>query len=114
MTTSYKLDAVQKLKHAKAEERAKEMQANARAVMDAQAKKEASDARIAAKLKIIEAGGVVPDPVPVVKEEPKPKATPKKATTKKVAPKKSTAKKTPAKKTTAKKKGRPAGSKSKK
>jgi hypothetical protein len=47
--------------------------------------------------------------VRVVKEEPKPKATPKKATTKKVAPKKSTAKKT-----TAKKKGRPAGSKSKK
>ena len=46
MTTSYKLDAVQKLKHAKAEERAKEMQANARAVMDAQAKKEASDDRI--------------------------------------------------------------------
>ena len=51
MTTSYKIDAVKKLKHEKAISRAKEMQDNAKAVMEAQAKKEASDARIAAKQK---------------------------------------------------------------
>ena len=109
MTTSYKIDAVKKLKHEKAISRAQEMQDNAKAVMEAQAKKEASDARIAAKQKIIDAGGVVPDPKPVVEE-----VKPKKKEAKKTTAKKTTAKKEPAKKAPAKKRGRPAGSKSKK
>lgn len=104
MTTSYKIDAVKKLKHEKAISRAQEMQDAAKAKMEAEAKKIASDARIAAKQKIIDAGGAVPDPKPVV-EEVKPKET---------KAKKTTPKKTPAKKTTAKKRGRPAGSKNKK
>lgn len=99
MTTSYKLDAVKELKHAKAIARAQEMQDAAKAKMQAEAKKIASDARIAAKQKIIDAGGVVPDPKPVVE---------------KVKPVKKEAKKTTAKKTTAKKRGRPAKSKTKK
>jgi len=110
MTTSYKLDAVKKLKHAKAERRAQEMQENAQAVMAAKAKKEASDARIAAKQKIIDAGGVVPNPKPVVEVKPEPK----KKEVKKATPKKTTAKKTTTKKAPAKKRGRPAGSKNKK
>ena len=99
MTTSYKIDAVKELKHAKAVTRAQEMQDAAKAQMQAEAKKIASDARIAAKQKIIDAGGVVPDPKPVVEE---------------VKPKKKEAKKTTAKKTIAKKRGRPAKSKTKK
>jgi hypothetical protein len=72
--------------------------------MQAEAKKIASDARIAAKQKIIDAGGVVPDPKPVVEEVKTIKKEAKKATTKKAT----------AKKTTAKKRGRPAKSKTKK
>ena len=105
MTTSYKLEAVTKLKHEKAKQRAQEMQDNAKAVMAAQAKKEARDARIAAKQKIIDAGGVVPNPKPVVEAKPEPK----KKEVKKATPKKTTAKKAPAKK-----RGRPAKSKTKK
>ena len=105
MTTSYKIDAVKKLKHEKAIRHAQEMQDNAKAVMEAQAKKEASDARIAAKQKIIDAGGVVPNPKPVVEAKPEPK----KKEVKKATPKKTTAKKAPAKK-----RGRPAKSKTKK
>jgi colicin import membrane protein len=101
MTTSYKLDAVTKLRHEKAKRRAQEMQDNAKAIMEAQAKKEASDARIAAKQKIIDAGGVVPNPKPVVEVAEKPKKT--------VA--KKSEKKAPAKKAPAKKRGRPAKSK---
>jgi hypothetical protein len=101
MTTSYKLDAVTKLRHEKAKRRAQEMQDNAKAIMEAQARKEASDARIAAKQKIIDAGGVVPNPKPVVEVAEKPKKT---------ATKKSE-KKAPAKKAPAKKRGRPAKSK---
>jgi hypothetical protein len=104
MTTSYKIDAVKELKHAKAVTRAQEMQDAAKAQMQAEAKKIASDARIAAKQKIIDAGGVVPDPKPVVEEV---------KTIKKEA-KKATAKKATTKKTTAKKRGRPAKSKTKK
>ncbi len=73
MTTSYKLEAVTKLKHEKAKRRAQEMQDAAKAVLEAQAKKEASDARIAAKQKIIDAGGVVPNPKPVAEVVEKPK-----------------------------------------
>jgi len=99
MTTSYKIDAVKELKHAKAVTRAQEMQDAAKAQMQAEAKKIASDARIAAKQKIIDAGGVVPDPKHVVEED---------------KPIKKEAKKTTAKKTIAKKRGRPAKSKTKK
>ena len=109
MTTSYKIDAVKKLKNEKAISRVQEMQDNAKAVMQAQAKKEASDARIAAKQAIIDAGGVVPNPTPVVQAEP---VVEKKAKPKKVA--KATPKKAAAKKPAAKKKGRPAGTKNKK
>ena len=101
MTTSYKLEAVTKLKHEKAKRRAQEMQDAAKAVLEAQAKKEASDARIAAKQKIIDAGGVVPNPKPVAEVVEKPKKSPSKKS----------AKKAPAKKATAKKRGRPAKSK---
>ena len=73
-------------------QRAEEMQAAAKAEAEALAKKEASDARIAAKQAIIDAGGVVPNPTPVVQAEPEPvveeKAKPKKvakATPKKTA-----------------------------
>ena len=111
MTTSYKIDAVKKLKHEKAIRHAQEMQDNAKAVMEAQAKKEASDARIAAKQAIIDAGGVVPNPTPVVQAEPEP-VIEEKAKPKKVA--KATPKKAAAKKPAAKKKGRPAGTKNKK
>ena len=109
MTTSYKIDAVKKLKNEKAISRVQEMQDNAKAVMQAQAKKEASDARIAAKQAIIDAGGVVPNPTPVVQDEP---VVEKKAKPKKVA--KAAPKKAAAKKPAAKNRGRPAGSKNKK
>jgi len=109
MTTSYKIDAVKKLKHEKAIRHAQEMQDNAKAVMETQAKKEASDARIAAKQAIIDAGGVVPNPTPVVQAEP---VVEKKAKPKKVA--KAAPKKAAAKKPAAKKRGRPAGTKNKK
>ena len=106
MTTSYKLEAVTKLKHEKAKRRAQEMQDAAKAVLEAQAKKEASDARIAAKQKIIDAGGVVPNPKPVAEVVEEPKKSPAKKSAKKAPAKKATAKKA-----TAKKRGRPAKNK---
>ena len=96
MTTSYKLKALQELKANKKLEREKEA-IEFKAKEEAEAKAHAENLkRIAKKMVIIEAGGVVPNPKPVVVEEkPVKKAT---ATVKK----------------TVKKKGRPAGSKNKK
>jgi MinD-like ATPase involved in chromosome partitioning or flagellar assembly len=99
MTTSYKLKALQELKANKKLEREKEA-IEFKAKEEAEAKAHAENLkRIAKKMAIIEAGGVVPNPKPVVEEKPVKKAT---ATVKKVVKK------------TVKKKGRPAGSKNKK
>ena len=95
MTTSYKLKALQELKANKKLEREKEA-IEFKAKEEAEAKAHAENLkRIAKKMAIIEAGGVVPNPKLVVEEKPVKKAT---ATVKK----------------TVKKKGRPAGSKNKK
>jgi len=101
MTTSYKLKALQELKANKKLEREKEA-IEFKAKEDAEATAHAENLkRIAKKMAIIEAGGVVPNPKPVVEEKPeKPEKPVKKAT--------ATVKKT------VKKKGRPAGSKNKK
>ena len=103
MTTSYRLKALQELKANKKLEREKEA-IEFKAKEEAEAKAHAENLkRIAKKMAIIEAGGVVPNPKPVVEEKPVKKAT---TTIKKVV--KKTVKKT------VKKKGRPAGSKNKK
>jgi len=99
MTTSYRLKALQELKANKKLEREKEA-IEFKEKEEAEAKAHAENLkriakRIAKKMAIIEAGGVVPDPKPVAEEKPVKKAI---ATVKK----------------TVKKKGRPAGSKNKK
>lgn len=99
MTTSYRLKALQELKAKKKLEREKEA-IEFKAKEEAEAKAHAENLkRIAKKMAIIEAGGVVPNPKPVVEEKPVKKAT---TTIKKVVKK------------TVKKRGRPAGSKNKK
>ena len=104
MTTSYKLEALKKLKAEKKLERAKEA-AEFKAKEEAEAKAhQANLDRIAKKMAIIEMGGVVPNPKPVVEKKPsskkETKAEEKKPEVKKSAPKK--------------KRGRPAGTKNKK
>ena len=99
MTTSYKVDAIKALRAEKKAERLKEEQ-ELKAVQEAEEKKhQANLDRIAKKMAIIEKGGVVPNPKPVVEK----KSTSKKET--KVEEKKQTTKK---------KRGRPSGSKNKK
>ena len=98
MTTSYKLKALQELKANKKLEREKEA-IEFKAKEEAEAKAHAENLkRIAKKMAIIEAGGVVPNPKPVVEEKPEKPVKKATATVKK----------------TVKKKGRPAGSKNKK
>jgi cell division septation protein DedD len=116
MTTSYIKDKVEELRAQKKLDRAKE-EAERLAKEEALAeRKRLSDERIAKKQAIIDAGGVVPNPTPVVEEKPKKvvKETKKevKETKKEVKetkkPKKTVTKVAP------KKKGRPKGSKNKK
>ena len=99
MTTSYKLEAFKELRKQKQIEREKEVKELAEKEA-AEAKAHAENLkRIAKKMAIIESGGVVPNPKPVVEEKTE-------------EPVKKVVK--PAKKKTAAKKGRPAESKNKK
>jgi len=89
MTTSYVLERQQELKELKALERAAEASAMQKAMEEAVAKKKASDARIAAKMKRIESGDAAPaieKAEAAVSENVS--AAPKKSAIKKKAPKK--------------------------
>ena len=104
MTTSYRLKALQELKANKKLEREKEA-IEFKAKEEAEAKAHAENLkRIAKKMAIIEAGGVVPNPKPVTEEK----------TEKPEKPEKPAKKATATVKKTVKKKSRTAGSKNKK
>jgi len=104
MTTSYKLEALKRLKAEKKLEREREaLEFKAKEEAEAKAH-QANLERIAKKMAIIEKGGVVPNPKPVVEK----KSTSKKET--KAEEKKPEVKKSAPKK----KRGRPSGSKTKK
>tara|TARA_R110002124_G_scaffold83880_2_gene219119 strand:- start:1244 stop:1570 length:327 start_codon:yes stop_codon:yes gene_type:complete len=108
MVSSIRQTEIDELKAQKKIDRAKEVADYAEAEAQLAARKKASDDRIAKKMAIIEAGGVVPNPEPVVQpvkkqevieekvekkveekvEEPKKKVAKKKVTKKKAAKKK--------------------------
>ena len=109
MVSSIRQTEIDELKAQKKIDRAKEVADYAEAEAQLAARKKASDDRIAKKMAIIEAGGVVPNPKPVVQpvkkqevieekvkekvEEPKKKVAKKKVTKKKVTKKKAAKKK---------------------
>jgi hypothetical protein len=102
MTTSYKLKAFQELRKQKRVEREKEIKELAEKEA-AEAKAHAENLkRIAKKMAIIEAGGVVPNPKPVAEEKTEQPVKEVTTTTEKTVKK------------TAKKRGKSAGSKNKK
>ena len=108
MVSSIRQTEIDELKAQKKIDRAKEVADYAEAEAQLAARKKASDDRIAKKMAIIEAGGVVPNPKPVVQpvkkqevieekieekveekvEEPKKKVAKKKVAKKKVTKKK--------------------------
>jgi len=101
MVSSIRLQQIEELKAQKKIDRAREQEEYAKAEAKAVAEKKASDERIAKKMAIIEAGGVVPNPEPKAVKAEKP--VEEKPVEKKVA-KKKVAKKKVAKKKVAKKK----------
>ena len=106
MASSIQLEMQRQLKEQKIIDRKKEQEEWAKAEAEALASKEVSDRRIARKMKIIESGGVVPNPT--LKKQAPPEQEPVVEKVKVVPPKKKVAKKKVAKKKVAKKKGRPA------
>ena len=70
MVSSIRQQEIDELKAQKKTDRENEIEAFAQAEATVLASKKASDERIAKKLAIIEAGGIVPNPKPVVIEKP--------------------------------------------
>jgi adenylate kinase len=101
MASSIQLEQQRLLKEQKKLDRAREREEMEAAELAAVEKKRASDERIAKKMAIIEAGGVVPNPKPKKAEKPVEEQAKEKVAKKKVAKKKV------AKKKVAKKRGRP-------
>tara|TARA_R110001592_G_scaffold151065_3_gene377258 strand:+ start:1735 stop:2052 length:318 start_codon:yes stop_codon:yes gene_type:complete len=103
MVSSIRQQEIDELKAQKKTDRENEIEAFAQAEATVLASKKASDERIAKKLAIIEAGGIVPNPKPVVIDEPvvieepvvnlQNVATPKKKVSKKKVSKKKVSKK---------------------
>ena len=101
MVSSVRQQEIDELQAQKKNDRANEIEAFAQAEATVLASKKASDERIAKKLAIIEAGGIVPNPKPVVIEKPvvkepvvkEPVAQPKKKVAKKKVAKKKVANK---------------------
>jgi len=106
MASSIQLKMQRQLKEQKIIDRKKEQEEWAKAEAETLASKEVSDRRIARKMKIIESGGVVPNPAQ--KKQAPPKQEPVVEKVKVEPPKKEEAKKKVTKKKVAKKKGRPA------
>jgi hypothetical protein len=106
MASSIQLKMQRQLKEQKIIDRKKEQEEWAKAEAETLASKEVSDRRIARKMKIIESGGVVPNPAQ--KKQAPAKAEPVVEKVKVEPPKKEVAKKKVTKKKVAKKKGRPA------
>jgi|TARA_R100001530_G_scaffold79794_1_gene55672 hypothetical protein len=112
MVSSIRMKQIEQLVAKKKIDRAREVEEFIKAEAEKIAKKKASDERIAKKMAIIEAGGVVPNPEPPVveveakpaEEKPVEKKVAKKKVTKKKAAKKKVAKKKVTKKKVAKKK----------
>ena len=111
MVSSIRMKQIEQLVAQKKIDRAREAEEFIKAEAKAIAEKKASDERIAKKMAIIEAGGVVPNPEPKVveveqpaEEKPVEKKVAKEKVTKKKVAKKKVAKKKVTKKKVAKKK----------
>tara|TARA_R110000824_G_scaffold339577_1_gene526094 strand:- start:2318 stop:2632 length:315 start_codon:yes stop_codon:yes gene_type:complete len=104
MVSSIRQTEIDELKAQKKIDRAKEVADYAEAEAQLAARKKASDDRIAKKMAIIEAGGVVPNPKPVVQPVKKQEVIEEKVEEKVEEPKKKVAKKKVTKKKAAKKK----------